>query len=122
MWVLGDLFQNYATKYVGSAGAFRCRILTSFGDCLGLLVFSELRGLTAHRNRISWLRRGLHIDRDRPREMPHVTVAGPNPAGMAGDVEMHNPAPAVLITKKQYRIWKFKVGTAKKSMASKASR
>jgi drug/metabolite transporter (DMT)-like permease len=47
MWVVGDLFQNYATKYVGiSRGIPLSNTNQLWGLLLGLLVFRELRGLT----------------------------------------------------------------------------
>lgn len=47
MWVVGDLFQNYATKYVGiSRGIPLSNTNQLWGLSLGLLVFHELRGLT----------------------------------------------------------------------------
>jgi glucose uptake protein GlcU len=47
MWVVGDLFQNYATKYVGiSRGIPLSNTNQLWGLLLGLLVFHELRGLT----------------------------------------------------------------------------
>jgi glucose uptake protein GlcU len=49
MWVIGDLFQNYAAKYVGiSRGIPLSNTNQLWGLLLGLLVFGELRGLTAH--------------------------------------------------------------------------
>lgn len=49
MWVVGDLFQNYATKYVGiSRGIPLSNTNQLWGLLLGLLVFGELRGLTAN--------------------------------------------------------------------------
>jgi glucose uptake protein GlcU len=49
MWVVGDLFQNYAAKYVGiSRGIPLSNTNQLWGLLLGLLVFRELRGLTAH--------------------------------------------------------------------------
>ena len=49
MWVVGDLFQNYATKYVGiSRGIPLSNTNQLWGLLLGVLVFRELRGLTAH--------------------------------------------------------------------------
>jgi drug/metabolite transporter (DMT)-like permease len=48
MWVVGDLFQNYAAKYVGiSRGIPLSNTNQLWGLLLGLLVFSELRGLNA---------------------------------------------------------------------------
>jgi len=35
IWVIGDVFQQYAAKYVASAAAFRCRIPISFGIVVG---------------------------------------------------------------------------------------
>lgn len=47
MWVVGDLFQNYAAKYVGiSRGIPLSNTNQIWGLLLGLLVFRELRGLT----------------------------------------------------------------------------
>ncbi|MDP9050506.1 MAG: GRP family sugar transporter [Acidobacteriota bacterium] len=49
MWVVGDLFQNYATKYVGiSRGIPLSNTNQLWGLLLGLLVFRELRGLPAN--------------------------------------------------------------------------
>jgi glucose uptake protein GlcU len=49
MWVVGDLFQNYATKYVGISRAIPLSNTNQlWGLLLGLLVFGELRGLTAN--------------------------------------------------------------------------
>ncbi len=49
MWVVGDLFQNYATKYVGiSRGIPLSNTNQLWGLLLGLLVFRELRGLTSN--------------------------------------------------------------------------
>jgi glucose uptake protein GlcU len=49
MWVVGDLFQNYATKYVGiSRGIPLSNTNQLWGLLLGLLVFGELHGLTAN--------------------------------------------------------------------------
>jgi len=49
MWVVGDLFQNYATKYVGiSRGIPLSNTNQLWGLLLGLLVFRELHGLTAN--------------------------------------------------------------------------
>jgi glucose uptake protein GlcU len=49
MWVVGDLFQNYAAKYVGiSRGIPLSNTNQLWGLLLGLLVFSELRGLKAN--------------------------------------------------------------------------
>jgi hypothetical protein len=46
MWVVGDLFQNYAAKYVGiSRGIPLSNTNQLWGLLLGLLVFRELRGL-----------------------------------------------------------------------------
>jgi glucose uptake protein GlcU len=49
MWVIGDLFQNYATKYVGISRAIP---LSNTNQLWGLLwaifVFGELHGLTAN--------------------------------------------------------------------------
>ncbi|MCU1292226.1 MAG: hypothetical protein JWP08_1076 [Bryobacterales bacterium] len=48
MWVVGDLFQNYAAKYVGiSRGIPLSNTNQLWGLLLGLLVFHELRGLAA---------------------------------------------------------------------------
>ena len=48
MWVVGDLFQNYAAKYVGiSRGIPLSNTNQLWGLLLGLLVFHELRGLKA---------------------------------------------------------------------------
>jgi drug/metabolite transporter (DMT)-like permease len=48
MWVVGDLFQNYAAKYVGiSRGIPLSNTNQLWGLLLGLLVFRELRGLAA---------------------------------------------------------------------------
>lgn len=48
MWVVGDLFQNYAVKYVGiSRGIPLSNTNQLWGLLLGLLVFHELRGLPA---------------------------------------------------------------------------
>ncbi len=47
MWVVGDLFQNYAAKYVGiSRGIPLSNTNQLWGLLLGLLVFHELHGLT----------------------------------------------------------------------------
>ncbi len=49
MWVVGDLFQNYAAKYVGiSRGIPLSNTNQIWGLLLGVLVFRELRGLTAN--------------------------------------------------------------------------
>jgi glucose uptake protein GlcU len=49
MWVVGDLFQNYAAKYVGiSRGIPLSNTNQLWGLLLGLLVFRELRGLTSN--------------------------------------------------------------------------
>ncbi len=49
MWVVGDLFQNYAAKYVGiSRGIPLSNTNQLWGLLLGLLVFRELQGLTAN--------------------------------------------------------------------------
>lgn len=49
MWVVGDLFQNYATKYVGiSRGIPLSNTNQIWGLLLGLLVFGELHGLAAN--------------------------------------------------------------------------
>ncbi len=46
MWVVGDLFQNYATKYVGISRAIPLSNTNQlWGLLLGVLVFRELRGL-----------------------------------------------------------------------------
>src|SRR4051812_33750258 len=48
MWVVGDLFQNYAAKYVGiSRGIPLSNTNQLWGLLLGFLVFRELHGLTA---------------------------------------------------------------------------
>lgn len=48
MWVVGDLFQNYAAKYVGiSRGIPLSNTNQLWGLLLGVLVFHELRGLSA---------------------------------------------------------------------------
>lgn len=48
MWVVGDLLQNYATKYVGiSRGIPLSNTNQLWGLLLGLLVFHELRGMKA---------------------------------------------------------------------------
>lgn len=48
MWVVGDLLQNYAAKYVGiSRGIPLSNTNQLWGLLLGLLVFRELRGLNA---------------------------------------------------------------------------
>jgi len=48
MWVVGDLFQNYAAKYVGiSRGIPLSNTNQLWGLLLALLVFHELRGLAA---------------------------------------------------------------------------
>ena len=48
MWVVGDLFQNYAAKYVGiSRGIPLSNTNQLWGLMLGFLVFHELHGLTA---------------------------------------------------------------------------
>ena len=48
MWVVGDLFQNYAAKYVGiSRGIPLSNTNQLWGLLLGLLVFGELHGLKA---------------------------------------------------------------------------
>ena len=56
MWVVGDLFQNYAAKYVGiSRGIPLSNTNQLWGLLLGLLVFRELRGLTCqHLRRSDW--------------------------------------------------------------------
>jgi drug/metabolite transporter (DMT)-like permease len=47
MWVIGDLFQNYATKYVGiSRGIPLSNTNQLWGLLWAILVFSELRGLS----------------------------------------------------------------------------
>jgi hypothetical protein len=49
MWVVGDLFQNYAAKYVGiSRGIPLSNTNQLWGLLLGVLVFGELRGLSAN--------------------------------------------------------------------------
>jgi len=49
MWVVGDLFQNYAAKYVGiSRGIPLSNTNQLWGLLLGLLVFRELHGLSAN--------------------------------------------------------------------------
>jgi glucose uptake protein GlcU len=49
MWVVGDLFQNYATKYIGiSRGIPLSNTNQLWGLVLGLLVFRELHGLAAN--------------------------------------------------------------------------
>jgi drug/metabolite transporter (DMT)-like permease len=49
MWVVGDLFQNYAAKYIGiSRGIPLSNTNQLWGLLLGVLVFRELRGLTAN--------------------------------------------------------------------------
>ena len=49
MWVVGDLFQNYATKYVGISRAIPLSNTNQlWGLLLGLLVFNELHGLKAN--------------------------------------------------------------------------
>jgi drug/metabolite transporter (DMT)-like permease len=48
MWVVGDLFQNYATKYVGiSRGIPLSNTNQLWGLLWAILVFGELHGLTA---------------------------------------------------------------------------
>ena len=48
MWVVGDLFQNYAAKYVGiSRGIPLSNTNQLWGLLLAVLVFRELHGLTA---------------------------------------------------------------------------
>jgi drug/metabolite transporter (DMT)-like permease len=48
MWVIGDLFQNYATKYVGiSRGIPLSNTNQLWGLLWAILVFGELHGLTA---------------------------------------------------------------------------
>lgn len=48
MWVVGDLLQNYAAKYVGiSRGIPLSNTNQLWGLLLGVLVFRELQGLTA---------------------------------------------------------------------------
>src|SRR5438552_8096261 len=39
IWVIGDLFQQYAAKYVASVAVFRSPIPISFGDCSGAFLF-----------------------------------------------------------------------------------
>ena len=47
MWVVGDLFQNYAAKYVGiSRGIPLSNTNQVWGLLWGILVFGELHGLT----------------------------------------------------------------------------
>lgn len=49
MWVVGDLLQNYATKYVGiSRGIPLSNTNQLWGLLWAIFVFSELHGLTAH--------------------------------------------------------------------------
>ncbi|MBV8553234.1 MAG: EamA/RhaT family transporter [Acidobacteriaceae bacterium] len=49
MWVVGDLFQNYATKYVGiSRGIPLSNTNQLWGLLWAILVFSELHGLTGN--------------------------------------------------------------------------
>jgi drug/metabolite transporter (DMT)-like permease len=49
MWVVGDLFQNYATKYVGiSRGIPLSNTNQLWGLLWAIFVFSELHGLTAN--------------------------------------------------------------------------
>jgi drug/metabolite transporter (DMT)-like permease len=49
MWVVGDLFQNYATKYVGiSRGIPLSNTNQLWGLLWAILVFSELHGLSAN--------------------------------------------------------------------------
>lgn len=49
MWVVGDLFQNYATKYVGiSRGIPLSNTNQLWGLLWAILVFGELRGLTGN--------------------------------------------------------------------------
>ena len=49
MWVVGDLFQNYAAKYVGiSRGIPLSNTNQLWGLLLGVLVFGELRGLATN--------------------------------------------------------------------------
>lgn len=49
MWVVGDLFQNYAAKYVGiSRGIPLSNTNQLWGLLLGVLVFRELRGLSGN--------------------------------------------------------------------------
>ncbi len=49
MWVVGDLFQNYAAKYVGiSRGIPLSNTNQLWGLLWAILVFSELHGLTAN--------------------------------------------------------------------------
>jgi hypothetical protein len=49
MWVVGDLLQNYATKYVGiSRGIPLSNTNQLWGLLWAILVFSELHGLTAN--------------------------------------------------------------------------
>jgi drug/metabolite transporter (DMT)-like permease len=49
MWVIGDLFQNYATKYVGiSRGIPLSNTNQLWGLLWAILVFGELHGLARH--------------------------------------------------------------------------
>jgi drug/metabolite transporter (DMT)-like permease len=49
MWVIGDLFQNYATKYVGISRAIPLSNTNQLWGLLwAILVFSELHGLTGN--------------------------------------------------------------------------
>ncbi len=49
MWVIGDLFQNYATKYVGiSRGIPLSNTNQLWGLLWAILVFRELHGLSSH--------------------------------------------------------------------------
>jgi drug/metabolite transporter (DMT)-like permease len=49
MWVVGDLFQNYATKYVGiSRGIPLSNTNQLWGLLWAILVFRELQGLSTH--------------------------------------------------------------------------
>lgn len=36
VWVIGDIFQQYAVKYIGVSRGYRSRIRTSYGDCCGV--------------------------------------------------------------------------------------
>jgi drug/metabolite transporter (DMT)-like permease len=49
MWVVGDLFQNYATKYIGISRAVPLSNTNQLWGLLwAILVFSELHGLSRH--------------------------------------------------------------------------
>jgi drug/metabolite transporter (DMT)-like permease len=41
VWVIGDLFQQCAAKYIGISPAFRCRIRISCGACFGASLYLE---------------------------------------------------------------------------------